>query len=471
MLKYIKIFSLGIFLFVIPNSIVAKEEIKHIKLEVNKSFDPDKIKSLTNNEELHDLLIKIKGVEDSDVSYYSFSGSNFTEVLVEKTKSYNQETGEIEFNLAPLSGVLEENPPPDSMLRYKILYSGNNKPAIFGSDNYIELELHVVRYTEQVVSTSNKGYGPMEVQEAALNFVMNKTDHEKYYSSKTNLFVKDNTVHIYVDQNGNLIETGIPTTAKENYLYQVHLLVDENSPQELAFNFIYDGKYQPKFNIEKTNDIIRLNADEEKNTPIIKEITFARIGPFTDEFSIKLEKSIKVNGAKEIKTILDNKIQIAKLYHVSVSTGLVGTTLRNPQNIEKMQMENGDITLIADDPSIRGVLTIMATYYPKGRSFLFLPSGGVFDLSRIGIQVGAQLSESLSENFFLGLSHDFARGGSISYGAHFGRRNYIAGKSNFNFGSEKFDLPELNVKKEWGVGFYFGVVIDTRVAVELFKVN
>jgi hypothetical protein len=42
-------------------------------------------------------------------------------------------------------------------------------------------------------------------------------------------------------------------------------------------------------------------------------------------------------------------------------------------------------------------------------------------------------------------------------------------KKTLIFGSEIFDLPELNVKKEWNVGFYFGVVIDTRVAIELIK--
>jgi len=143
--------------------------------------------------------------------------------------------------------------------------------------------------------------------------------------------------------------------------------------------------------------------------------------------------------------------------------------LRNPQNIEIAPLNDTQNTLIADDPGVRGLITVMAVYYPKGRSFLFPPQGGIFDLSRVGIVVGTQLGKDANENFLLGLSHDFARAGAITYGIHFGRRNTIPGNRHFDFGDSAYDLTDVSVKKEWNVGLFFGVSIDARVAAELLK--
>lgn len=274
-----------------------------------------------------------------------------------------------------------------------------------------------------------------------------------------------NVIHLFIDQYGKLYGQGIPSFATERNYFQIHILTTESDASKYNFSFDYVGEYRPTFNIYNTKEgiIPHSSGGKEINFEILDG---AIKGPYTTEFSFTIKRYI---GQKEDALIADAKINIPKLYHVSISAGLLATTLRNPQNIEEAELANGETTLIADDPSVRGVLTIMATYFPKGRSFLFTPSGGIFDPSRIGIQVGAQLNDKFSENFFLGLSHDFARGGSFSYGVHYGRRNYIPGKPNFKYGSDVYDLPELIVKKEWNAGFYFGVVIDFRVAIELLK--
>jgi hypothetical protein len=460
--KKLKFFSL---IFIISMYSYYCTSQDNIEINLLKKIDSQQIKSNSNTKDLQDLMIVLKGVHnDDDGTNYSFSGHNFDDPdgLIELTKNYISADKEITFNLSELSKV--EDPPEKNIFEFKITYSGTNKPLVFGTSSSIILSLKI---TEDKKLTDKKAFSSLEIQDASKEYVENETNYKKYYSSKTNLYLEKNTVHIFIDENGNLIETGIPTTAKENYIYQLHLLVESNNIGKASYKFTYDGKYQPKFNIEKkSEELTKLNASENLEEPEIVEIPFAKIGPFTDEFTLKLEK-IPNNKDKEV--LLNNKVHVAKLYHVSVSTGLLATTLKNPQNIEFMQMSDRDTTLVADDPETRGILTIMATYYPKGRSFLFPPSGGIFNLSRFGVQVGARLDNKIAENFFFGFSHDFARGGAISYGAHFGRRNYVAGHKNFNFGVDKFDLPELNVKKEWQVGIYFGIVIDTRVAIELFK--
>jgi hypothetical protein len=190
-------------------------------------------------------------------------------------------------------------------------------------------------------------------------------------------------------------------------------------------------------------------------------------GPFTDEATFRITED-----GNPIP-ILDRKINIAKLYHVSISTGFLGTTLRNPTGVQKVLMTDGapgDSTLVADDPTGRGIVSVTAVFYPKGRSFLLPPRGGIFSPERLGIIVGAQLSDKLQENFLAGLTFDFARGGSLSFGAHYGRRNYVTRYDKFDFGKERF-TGDLVVKKEWALGFFMGVTIDTRVALRLFNLT
>jgi hypothetical protein len=281
---------------------------------------------------------------------------------------------------------------------------------------------------------------------------------------RTGAFIdKNNIVHIFVDNFGKYYGYGTPTVATEQYTYQVHILTADCL--KASYNFDFTGAYNPQFNIDSNSPSSAKAQSNPGDIPILVK-DCAVIGPFTDKFTFNLTRNVK--GKTE--TVVNPTIPVAKMYYVSVTVGLVGTTLKNPQNITRAPLnKTGDTTLVADDPKTRGLLSIMAIYYPSGRSFLFPPSGGPFDISRIGIVVGTQVGDSANENFLLGLSNDFARGGAITYGLHFGNRNVVSGAPNFNYGSDKFTQPALNVKKQWNVGFFFGVSIDTRVALQLIK--
>jgi hypothetical protein len=470
MRKILTIISFGVILLSSPK-IFAQNDEKVIVIDVSQSINDQQIMSNIQSSDLPNLKLRLKNLDNSvSASNYSISGVNFEDM---NSLSLTNSDLKIDVNkqLTFKLGALENFEINENDTNYvlKITYSGDDKPVVFGDNQSIELPINITQTENITIEDSCKTFTPLQIQDQAVEYVENDTDYEEYYSNKTNLFLKDNTVHIYIDENGNLINTSIPTTAKESYLYQVHLLYEENNCENALYKFSYDGKYRPEFRIMKTGeDVTTLNStgeEEKEKSPKIKEIDFAIIGPFTDEFEIKLVKEIDGQNTE----LINQKIDVAKLYHVSISTGLLYTSLRNPQNIETATMANGETTLIADDPRDRGILTIMATYYPWGRSFLFPPTGGPFDPTRLGIQVGTKLDKDIEENFFFGLSHDFARGGTFSYGVHYGRRNFVAGAADFDFGKDVFDLPELNVKKEWDVGFYVGVVIDTRVAVELIK--
>ena len=82
------------------------------------------------------------------------------------------------------------------------------------------------------------------------DYVMAEYNFEKYYDSKRNIFIRKNIVHIFIDENGNLIETGVPTTATEKYSYKLHLLTNTETVETTTFKYSYRGEYRPTLNIQ-----------------------------------------------------------------------------------------------------------------------------------------------------------------------------------------------------------------------------
>ena len=303
------------------------------------------------------------------------------------------------------------------------------------------------------------------------DYVLKEYNFKKYYDSQKNLFLKDNIVHIFIDEHGNLIETGIPTTAIEKYSYKLHLLTNTATVETTSFEYSYRGEFKPTLNIQnetlneqsRETNATEKDNDKDKSAEII-EYSYAVIGPFTTDFSISLKKKSTTETV-----ILDRTINIAKTYHVTISTGLFMTTLQNPTNIKAATNSNGEATLVANDKNTRGLVSLNAVFYPKGRSFLFPPSGGVFSPERFGVLIGTQLDKNQFENFLGGIQFDFARGGSVALGVHYGRKNSIAGYDNFDFGHEKFDGDiNTDIVKEWDVGFFIGANLDLRIFGQLF---
>ncbi|MEO9482637.1 MAG: hypothetical protein ABJG47_04300 [Ekhidna sp.] len=290
------------------------------------------------------------------------------------------------------------------------------------------------------------------------------------YDKKRNIYRKGNQVYIFIDENGRLIKSGLPTTALQEYVYNFIVISCVSCEHPANLKLEVEGDYSPSYLKFAPNEGAKNHSDLGDEDEVEYEaIDFGSYGPFTGTFEVKLTKI--EDGTN--KVLFSNTVKVADLYHVSISTGLFKTSLRNPQNIEKVAISGTaittDSTLIADDPNMRGVLTVMATFYPAGRSFLFTPNE-YNGADRLGIVVGAQLDDQLKENFFLGASYDFARGGSFAAGIHCGRRNYIAegDYDDFEYGKDPF-IGDLKVRKEWDIGLFFGVIIDTRIAGQLFK--
>jgi hypothetical protein len=285
-----------------------------------------------------------------------------------------------------------------------------------------------------------------------------------HLDSKRNIYIDDNKViHIFIFEDGNLLEAGYPTTATEKNKYEVHIYYTKPTDK---YRLEYTGGYTPTLNIENsvTNSFVG-------NKGTIYRIDFAIIGPFTNSVQLTVKKMGK--DAKTYTNLISTTIQISKTIHVSIGSALIHTSLKNPGNIRKIPLPTGtDSTLIADDTHGRGMLTLFATFYPSGRNSLMMPEWTFKD--RYGIIVGTSFS-ALSSNLadlYLGGSFDFAIAGSIVAGIHYGRRQMISGVNfkDFKFGESKFS-GNLEDKKymEWDCGFFIGIQVDSRVFKQIFK--
>ncbi len=318
-----------------------------------------------------------------------------------------------------------------------------------------------IKYINESMPAPSVKLAQNDIYDYAINKIKTEYQFDRYYSTEKGLYIRNNMVHIFLDQDGDYILTSIPPKVEETYTYMVVLFYDKNAGYK--FSYSVDGEYDPQFNILNTTENLNgtyANSSNGSNTPIevgIKETTF---GPYTGEFIIKLKRVELNTGNSDI--IMHKKIKVAKKYHVSLAAGLYSTGLSNPTNITPFVKSNGDTTLVAENPTSRRVVTLMAVYYPVPRTFLYEPN--YLSLERIGILLGTQIESDQFENLFVGLQYDLARGLSLAGGLHYGRHQIIADQEDFNFGEDVFsgNLEESLINR-WDFSYFMGVNLDLRI--------
>lgn len=286
------------------------------------------------------------------------------------------------------------------------------------------------------------------------------------YLPNRNVYVsRGDVIHIFMFEDGNLLLAGYPSTATEKSKYVLHLYVSVSNDD--LYLLEYTGSFSPVLGIQNSNSAL-IGAGTP--APKVQRVDFAVLGPFTNNLIMTLKRSPKL--AINYNTLTSTTIQISKTIHASIGTGLIYTTLKNPSNLRSLTLPNGNNTLIADDNKGRGMLTVLATYYPWGRNSLLLPSWGFKD--RFGVIVGTSLAAGVSNfsNAYLGGQYDFSIGGSIIAGFHYGKRQKISGVDykTFSFGETEF-TGNLDSKKytAWDGGLFVGVQVDSRIFTQLFK--
>lgn len=312
----------------------------------------------------------------------------------------------------------------------------------------------------QSLNSASAQTGGMEsAKNLALNYV---TSH--HLKEVNNAFVDEhNVMHIFVYQDFSSLLKAFPTTATEKHRFQVHLFVNKEDKEK--YTLVYTGNYNPVFTFEESGQDVGARGLEE-----IDRVDFPVAGPYTGTLQMELKQRIGQDNV--VRPVGAVTVHIAKTVYASLGYGLLYSSLKNPGNVHAAPRPAGDSTLIADDANGRGITTILATFYPWGRNSLLLPSWSLRD--RLGILVGTSIGSKAPtlENFFLGGQYDFAIGGSVITGVHYGKRLKIVGVDykNFTFGESKFSGDvETRKYSSWDVGFFLGVQVDSRILSKVFK--
>ena len=217
-------------------------------------------------------------------------------------------------------------------------------------------------------------------------------------------------------------------------------------------------------------------SDKSKDNPI-PTITYTQIkpllvaGPFTSEY-FKFSRTHPTTGDTD-----DNgpeySMKINKLYHVGVGVSYIGTNLASP---DFRTIFNGtDTTIQSYNGGSRSMLTFNAIWYwsvlqqdhrgsiiTSGRDIL--KDEPSWSFRRVFPTVGISLDGKFDENLFVGAVYEFARGGSIIGGMHYGKVKRLAMK-DFTEGVTKFSGKDADIKTEnvFKTSWFIGVNLDTRI--------
>ena len=281
------------------------------------------------------------------------------------------------------------------------------------------------------------------------------------------------TIHIFIFEDGNFVLGGLPTTATEDNLYQVHLFVSDNNNK--SYRLEVAGTYEPTL-LQDDKSLVggaRGRGLAIKSDPI----DFAVVGPYSSTVTFTLKSSD--NGTDFGTTVIAPSMHVAKRVYASIGSGFVYSFISNPTNIHGAKMANGDSTLLADSPRGDISLTIGATLYPWGRDNLMLPKSLLAFRDRVGILIATNIASSTAamnfKNVYVGMQYDFAPGGSIITGLDINtkrQRIYGVDYSSFTFGETKFTgkvTPRLYTETAYGL--FVGVQVDSRIFAKIFKGN
>ncbi len=283
-----------------------------------------------------------------------------------------------------------------------------------------------------------------------------------------NLYIDDfGVVHVFLDENLQPILSYFPTTAREsNDQFQFHIISTDNN---YYYKISSDGEFTPTALGDEIADngfpkptAQSTGANTKK---VFEEYQSPIFGPYTGTFPFTIEKISKLNNTGNSVLTLTKTIKLLKTNRVSLNIGAVSTWLKNPDNIRSFVKPNGDSTLVADDPDVRGTLIAQITFHLKPRN-INVPVRDYRE--KIGFTFGTNLTGKIGTNFFTGINFEVTNGLCLNGGVHFARVNYVANYRDFKYGEDKFSGTLITLKR-WNAGVYLGVNIDAALFTKAFK--
>jgi hypothetical protein len=380
----------------------------------------------------------------------------------------------------------------------------NSRFWIYSKTKILDSDTNITELKIKAYSKENSMVITLKIDKGEQN---NTSDNYNLDSLLINYF-KSQKIDSRLDENDNKIIEGLLSGKRYFHLQDVaYILLDSvgnrigNKPSNLdqddrikiltihkqnqkpSFKIECDGIYQQSTNVnivdgESSDKVNKQNIgnNRQPNDSLSNwTISETEIGPFTsDKFDLKIGDN-------------KNSFSTNKLYHATFGTAVIFTTVPNYAFGIFPLTDSLNTVKRKNQSSVEPMLSFNVTWFwqntlshffkdgsdlMRGRDIMKEPSW----YQRINPTFGLAIDNEgkIFDNCFLGLNFEFARGGSITFGAHLRKTQQLALKnpdgSDFSLGTDIFRGTEAEITTidDWKCGFFFGIALDTRI-FEKFK--
>jgi hypothetical protein len=285
-----------------------------------------------------------------------------------------------------------------------------------------------------------------------------------------------NRAYIVVDQNGELIDN-YPVNIDQDDIIYVIIVGKKDKIQAYSADFV--GTYNPvdlqmrsfvplDSSINKSNTLTKFNPDDY-------DVVVKYRGPFTSaNVIVKVKNNVGTGNVLATYTL-----NVNTLFHLGFGVAFNRTSLENP-NYVLSPLSSSANTISKENGGQRNLLSVNVIWYWSSTVKYLLRGSNITRgrdvlkeanfIERINPTVGFALTGSVTDNVFAGVTFEFARGGSLVGGYHFGKVKRLL-DPNFKPGETTFsgaagDIQTTMVSKR---DVFFGIILDTRILNAIFK--
>jgi len=308
---------------------------------------------------------------------------------------------------------------------------------------------------------------------ASTSATKDDVDLGSVYNNPSRYDKDGNKAYLIVDQNGELIGNYPVNIDQDDIIYVI--IVGKKSVIS-KYTVDFTGTYSPVDLQMRTFTPVRSEFTPSAKIPDSDwDFIVKKRGPFTSaNVVIKIKKSTTAGDALATYTM-----NVNTLFHLGFGVSFNRTTLENP-SYRVTPINSTTNTISKYNGGQRNIVSFNVIWYwsstvkyllrgdniTRGRDVLKEPSF----IERINPTFGVSFDKSITDNMFAGLTFEFARGGSLVGGYHFGKVNRLS-MPNFVLGTTPFTGADADIKtsQESQRGGFFGLILDTRIFNALFK--
>lgn len=343
---------------------------------------------------------------------------------------------------------------------YQFTIRDQDKPfvtVLLSGDSMTSLPFEI-KNSKTATTPANTGY-------LAQNYFY--TSGLPYFKTKSRYNREGDIAYFYFDQNGVLLGPAPVNIDADDYI-EVYLAVE--SSQSSLYSIEAEGDYNPDDLLFRPNDQVNSALTQSSGS---SQLTYIKqtFGPFTSN-----EVSIKITKGGNLKS--ETKTKINKLYNLAIGVSFVSTSLTK-SNFDIVPLPNSTNSTIQEfKANDRTLATFNVIFYWKSSVDWVLGKLNGNDhitrgrdvlkeatfWERLNPSFGVTIDDSWRDNFFIGLNFEFARGGNLSLGGHYGKTQRLRDRT-FDLGTTTFigTKDDIILEDYWKWEWFFGLTLDTRI--------